>query len=280
MKLLHLKRFHHFFIILCLLALAMTGCQNDKGNKDDNSSESSAAVSDAANDGAKDGDNGNAIILVDHNSGEYDPVIDPANFVSTIDHPYLSLTPGKVWVYEGKSADGETERIEIAVTQDTKTVMGVTTTVVREREWVNGELAEDTFDWFAQDKDGNVWYFGEDSKEIEKGEVVSTKGSWEAGVNGAQPGIIMKADPQMGDAYRQEFFKGEAEDMGQVLGLSDSVSIGLGNYQNCLKIKDWTPLEPDVVEHKFYSKEVGNLILEEKVAGESGRIELVEFKAQ
>jgi hypothetical protein len=124
-----------------------------------------------------------------------------------------------------------------------------------------------------------VWYFGEDSKEIENGAVVSTKGSWEAGVNGAQPGIIMKADPQVGDAYRQEFLKGEAEDMGQVLGLSDSVSIALGNYQNCLKIKDWTPLEPNGAEHKFYSKEIGNLILEKKVAGESGQMELIEFRA-
>lgn len=276
MKLFHLRRFLHLFISLCFLVLAAAGCQNEKENKDANAGESSAE----APEGAGENENTNAIVLVGNNSGEYDPVIDPANFVSTIDHPYMSLTPGKVWVYEGKSEDGEVERIEIEVTPDTKTIMGVAATVVREREWVNGELVEDTFDWFAQDKDGNVWYFGEDSKEIENGEVVSTKGSWEAGVNGAEPGIIMKADPQEGDAYRQEFLKGEAEDMGQVLALNDSVSIGLGNYQNCLKIKDWTPLEPDVVEHKFYSKETGNLILEEKVAGESGRVELVEFKVQ
>jgi hypothetical protein len=276
MKLFHSKHLHHFAMALCLLALAAAGCQSDKGNKDDNRSESSAEISN----GMEQSENANAIVLVDNNNGEYTPAIDPANFVSTIDHPYMNLTPGKVWVYEGKSEDGETERIEIEVTQDTKPVMGVTTTVVREREWVNGELVEDTFDWFAQDKDGNVWYFGEDSKEIANGEVVSTKGSWEAGVNGAMPGIIMKANPEVGDAYRQEFLKGEAEDMGQVLGVSDSVSIGFGSYQNCLKIKDWTPLEPDVVEHKFYSKEVGNLILEEKVAGESGRVELIEMKGE
>jgi hypothetical protein len=159
-------------------------------------------------------------------------------------------------------------------------VLGVTTIVVREREWKNCELAEDTFDWYAQDKDGNVWYFGEDSKEIKQGEVVSTAGSWEAGVNGAKPGIIMKANPQVGDAYRQEFLKGEAEDMGEVLGLNEPVSIGSEDYQSCLKIKDWTPLEPDVVEHKFYSKEVGNLILEKKVAGESGQLELIEIKSE
>ncbi len=275
MKLFHAKRFHYLFIILCLLALATAGCQNDKGNKDNNNSESAAEVSNSVSENG----NENAIILVDHNAGDYNPVIDSVNFVSTIDNPYFTLTPGKVWVYQGKTGDGKTERVEIEVTPDTKTILGVATTVVREREWVDDELVEDTFDWFAQDKEGNVWYFGEDSKEIENGAVVSTNGSWEAGVNGAQPGIIMEGNPQVGDAYRQEFLKGEAEDMGQVLGLSDSVSIALGNYQNCLKIKDWTPLEPNVAEHKFYSKEIGNLILEKKVAGESGQMELIEFRA-
>jgi hypothetical protein len=280
MKLFHSRRLQHFFIILCLLALAVAGCQNKKGNKDDNSSETSAAVSDAANDGAKDGGNENAIILNDGNGSDYNPAIDPADFVSTIDHPYFNLTPGKVWIYEGMNEDGEKERVEIEVTKDTKTVLGVATTVVRERNWKNGELDEDTFDWFAQDKDGNVWYFGEDSKEIENGNAVSTEGSWEAGVNGAKPGIIMKATPQVGDAYRQEYLKGEAEDMGQVLGLSDSVSTSLGDYQNCLKIKEWTPLESDVVEHKFYSKEIGNLVLERKVAGGSGETKLIEMKTE
>jgi hypothetical protein len=158
--------------------------------------------------------------------------------------------------------------------------LGVTTTVVRDRVWEDGELIEDTFDWYAQDNDGNVWYFGEDSKEIEDGKVVSTEGSWEAGVNGAKPGIVMKANPQVGDAYRQEFLKGEAEDMGQVLSIDESVSIGSGSYEKCLQTKDWTPLEPEVVEHKFYCKEVGNVVLEKKVAGESGQIELIEVKPQ
>jgi hypothetical protein len=270
MKPFYLKLFHSSFIILCLLALAIAGCQNDKGSKDNNNSESSVAVSNGANE--------NAIILNDNNGGDYNPGIDPVNFVSTVDNPYFTLTPGKVWVYEGKNEDGEKERVEIEVTQETRTVLGVATTVVRERNWKDGELVEDTFDWYAQDKAGNVWYFGEDSKEIEKDKVVSTEGSWEAGVNGAKPGIIMKANPEVGDAYRQEFRKGEAEDMGQVLSQDDSVRIGLGSYQNCLRIKDWTPFEPNVVEHKFYSKEAGNVILEKKVAGGSGQIELIEIK--
>ncbi len=270
MKSFHFKLFHSSFITLCLLALNIAGCQNAKENKDDNSMENSVAASNGAN--------ANAIILNDNNGDDYSPAIDSANFVSTIDHPYLTLKPGRVWVYEGKNEDGENERVEIEVTQETRAVMGVTTTVVRERNWKDGELVEDTFDWFAQDNAGNVWYFGEDSKEIEKGQVVSAEGSWEAGVNGAKPGIIMKADPQVGDTYRQEFLKGEAEDMGQVFSKDDSVSIGLGSYQNCLRIKDWTPLEPNVVEHKFYSKETGNVILEKKVAGGSGQIELIEIK--
>jgi hypothetical protein len=272
------RLFYPTFLVLffCLLTLATAGCQKDKGEDGTNSSESSAETSN----GVSENDDENSIVLNDNNGGDYNPVIDPANFVSTIDHPYFTLTPGRVWVYEGKNEDGETERVEIEVTHDTKMVLGVTTIVVREREWKNGELAEDTFDWYAQDKDGNVWYFGEDSKEIKQGEVVSTAGSWEAGVNGAKPGIIMKANPQVGDAYRQEFLKGEAEDMGEVLGLNEPVSIGSEDYQSCLKIKDWTPLEPDVVEHKFYSKEVGNLILEKKVAGESGQLELIEIKSE
>jgi hypothetical protein len=149
MKPFHGKLFHSAFLILCLLALATAGCQNDKGNKDDNNSESPAEVSQ----GASENDNANAIILVDHNAGEYNPVIDSVNFVSTIDNPYFTLTPGKVWIYEGKTEDGKTEKIEIEVTPDTKTILGVATTVVREREWMNGELVEDTFDWFAQDKE-------------------------------------------------------------------------------------------------------------------------------
>ncbi len=273
MKPFQMKLFH-VLIIVCFFTLAIAGCQKDQGKESDNGSASSVALSDTTN------HEGHAIILDDKNGGDYNPVIDPENFAGTIDNPFLTLTPGRVWVYEGKNEDGETERVEIEVTPDTKMVLGVANTVVREREWVDGELVEDTLDWFVQDKDGNVWYFGEDSKEIENGEVVSTAGSWEAGVNGAKPGIIMKANPQIGDAYRQEFLKGEAEDMGKVLGTNEAVTIGLGNYQNCLQTQDWTPLDPEVVEHKFYSKEIGNLILEKKAAGGSGQMELIKMKAE
>lgn len=269
------KLFFDLSITLCLFLLAMAGCNNEKGNGD-NGSASASAASDAANNE----DNKKTIVLNDNNGEAYNPVIDPVNFVSVIDNPYFTLTPGRVWVYEGTNTDEEKERVEIEVTPDTKTVMGIAMTVVRERCWENGELVEDTFDWYAQDKDGNVWYFGEDSKDIDEGKVVSTNGSWEAGVNGAKPGVIMKGHPQVGDAYRQEFLKGEAEDMGEVLGLSEAVNIGLGNYKNCVKIKDWNPLEPHIVEHKFYSQEAGNLVLEMKATGKPGKVELIEFKTQ
>ncbi|KAA0230990.1 hypothetical protein EDS67_04585 [candidate division KSB1 bacterium] len=258
-----------FCFISGFLALSLAGCQKNQ---------ESAEEKDGA-DATASAHNGSYEIVINDNNGEdYNPVIDPANFVAAIDNPYFNLTPGRVWVYEGKDEDGKTERVEVEVTNETKTILGVNTTVVHAREWVEGELVEDTFDWFAQDKDGNVWYFGEDSKEIEDGEVVNTNGSWEAGVNGAKPGIVMKANPQVNEAYRQEFLPGEAVDMGQVLSLNESVTIGLGTYADCLQTKDWTPLEPEVVEHKFYSKDVGNAILEKKVAGEAGQLELVEMR--
>lgn len=269
-----MNRSRYTLLVTCLLALAHAGCQNEGRNDPAREIENPAAKSAAASASSE----AVAITLADNDGADYTPTIDAANFVVTIDHPFLTLAPGRIWIYEGQSEDGETERIEIEVTNEKKTILGVATTVVREREWENGELVEDTYDWFAQDIQGNVWYFGEDSKEIENGEVASTAGSWEAGVNGAKPGLVMKAQPQPGDRYRQEFLKGEAEDMGEVLSLDDSVTIGLGTFSGCLCIKDWSPLEPEVVEHKFYSRAVGNLILEKKVAGETGRMELREMK--
>lgn len=249
---------YSYLSVILILSIAIIGCQSNKGN--DNSA--------------------NAIVLNDNNGLDYQPAIDPANFVGRIDNPYYTLTPGRVWIYEGKNKAGKIERVEVEVTHDTKTILGVTATVVRDRVWKDGKLVEDTFDWFAQDKEGNVWYLGEDSKEIKDDQVVSTAGSWEAGVNGAMPGIIMKANPQVGDAHRMEFLKGQAEDMVQVLSTNESVDIGLGRYENCLMLKEWAPLKPELVEHKYYSKEVGNVIVEMKVAGGSGKIELIEMKTQ
>lgn len=167
------------------------------------------------------------------------------------------------------------ERIEVTVTEERRDVMGVSTLVVRDTEYVEGELVEDTYDWFAQDRDGNAWYFGEDTAEYD-GEVVTTEGSWEAGVDGALPGIVMLADPSVGDAYRQKYYAGEAEDMGEVLEVGATHSIGLGDCTDVLVTEDWTPLEPEVVENKYYAPGVG-MIAEEKSAGGTGSAELAEY---
>ncbi|SIN67464.1 Copper amine oxidase N-terminal domain-containing protein [Peptoclostridium litorale DSM 5388] len=204
--------------------------------------------------------------------------VEPENFVKTIDNPYFPLIPGTTFVYEGE-ADGQLEHVEVYVTNEKREVMGITCTVVRDRVWVDDELEEDTYDWFAQDINGNVWYFGEDSKEIDEGKVISTKGSWEAGVDGAQPGIAMKADPKEGDAYRQEYYKGEAEDMAEVISLDESLEVEYGKYDDVLRTKEWTPLEPGVVESKYYAKGVG-MILEEVIEGGEGSLELIEIKTQ
>jgi hypothetical protein len=164
----------------------------------------------------------------------YHPVIDPADFTSIIDNPYFPLTPGTTYVYEGDAGNGF-EHIEMTVRDETKEIVGVQCAVVEDTVTIDGEVAEVTLDWYAQDKEGNVWYFGEDSKEYENGKVTSTQGSWEAGVDGAEPGIIMKAQPSVGEEYRQEYYAGEAEDMARVESLSESASVPTGSYTDCLK---------------------------------------------
>lgn len=150
---------------------------------------------------------------------EYNPVIDPSDFSLVVNNPYFTLTPGTTYRYRTKGEGFEVNEVAVVtVTDQTKKVMGVTTRVVWDRVWLNGNLIEETYDWYAQDKKGNVWYFGEDSTEYGKN-WSSKSGSWEAGVDGAKPGIVMQSDPHPGQPYRQEYRKGKAEDMGQVLSL-------------------------------------------------------------
>jgi hypothetical protein len=137
--------------------------------------------------------------------------------------------------------------------------MGVECVVVDDRAWEGGKLIEKTYDWFAQDNKGTVWYFGEDTKEYENGKVVSTKGSWEAGVDGAKPGIIMPADPKVGQSYHQEYYPGEAMDMARVLSLNESVTVPYGSFDHALETKEWTPLQPVFFEKKYYVRGVGPL---------------------
>jgi hypothetical protein len=208
-------------------------------------------------------------------TGLYDPTIDPTAFGSTVDNPFFPLRPGMRWDYRTQTEDG-VETTVVVVTAKTRTIMGVPCVEVRDTVRLDGEVIEDTLDWYAQQRDGTVWYFGEDTKEYEDGKVVTTAGSWEAGVKGAQPGIIMPATPTVGDRYRQEFYRGHAEDIGEVLTLAESARVPTGSYTSVLKTKDTTPLEPDVLEHKYYARGVGP-VLTIDVAGGGSRDELVRF---
>jgi hypothetical protein len=198
----------------------------------------------------------------------YDPVIDPLNFVDTIDNPLFPLTPGTTFVYEGQTAAGF-EHNEVYVTHNTKVILGVTCVEVQDTVKIDDILTEDTLDWYAQDKDGNVWYFGEASSDLVEGLVVSVEGSWTGGVEGAKPGIIMKAAPAVGDFYRQEFSLGTAEDMAEVIGLNESVNVPYGSFDHCLKTAETSPLEPDALENKFYCKDIGNVLTNDITAGET-----------
>jgi len=215
--------------------------------------------------------------MIVKNEPIYDPKIVPSDFISEINNKFLTLTPGTTLFYETQTAEG-LERNKVSVIDEKRTVMGVETTVIWDRVWLNDKLIEDTKDWFAQDVKGNVWYFGEDSKDLKSGQLDSTKGSWEAGVDGAKPGIVMKASPQIGDSYRQEYYAGKAEDMGEVVSLDETVSVAYGTFSGCLKTKDWSPLEANVIEFKYYCPQVSNLVLEEESDG--GKAELVDVVSE
>jgi hypothetical protein len=201
----------------------------------------------------------------------YQPSIDPATFTTTIDAPFLPLTPGTTLRYEGGS-----EQIEVTTTGATRMVMGVATLVVHDRVREDGKITEDTEDWYAQDAAGNVWYFGEDTAECENGAITNRDGAWEAGVDGAQPGVAMLADARVGDHYRQEYLPGKAEDQARVLRLGDSVTVPAGSFSDVLVTEDFTPLEPDLLEDKLYAPGVG-VVEEREVKGGSGVVKLTEI---
>ena len=209
-----------------------------------------------------------ATLLADNN-------INPQDFSTTIDNPFFPLVPNTTYVYVG-TTEGSAARDEFAVTRRTKVIASVTCREVRDRAYVDGVLVEDTLDWFAQNKDGTVWYFGEDTKELDaNGNVISTEGSWQAGVNGAQPGIIMEAYPRVGDPpYRQEFLAGVAEDMATVLALNKTVNVPFGSFKDCLETEEFTQLEPGTIDHKFYARGVG-LVQSLALKGGRERLELV-----
>ena len=190
----------------------------------------------------------------------WDPEISPANFSTTIDNPYYPLKPGTTFVYQAHTVDGLVKNF-VAVTHKTKVIAGVICVEVHDTVYLNGKLTEDTLDWFAQDRLGNVWYFGEDSQELTNGRVSSLGGSWTAGVDGAEAGIVMEAHPKVGDAYRQELLLNEAEDFAQVVSLEERVKVPFGSFDDCLKTKETSGVEPDAIEFKFYAAGVGLLYI-------------------
>lgn len=200
----------------------------------------------------------------------YDPPIDPANFVKRIDNPLLPMTPGDVRVYK----DGDAT-VTVTVTDRTIELLGVTCMIVRDVNKIGNKIEEDTFDYYAQDRDGNVWYFGEDTISYDKG-IASTEGSWRAGLNGARPGIVMSGDPKLGKTFRQEFLLAVAEDLAKTDSKGNEVTVPFGTFSKTLKTLEFTPLEPEVDEAKYYARGVGLVLAVNRVTGE--REELVSFE--
>lgn len=207
--------------------------------------------------------------------GSESVTLDPADFTSEIDNPYWPMQAGSRWIYRETDGEGKVQRVEVTVTGETKLIAGIEARVVHDVVTEDGQLVEDTFDWYAQDRDGNVWYLGEATEEYEDGTVVTTAGSWETGVDGAQAGILVPAHPEVGTTYRQEYYAGEAEDAAEVLSLDERAEVPFGTFDGVLLTKDFTPLDPGVLEYKLYAKGVGP-VLAIGVSGGSGREELVE----
>ena len=207
----------------------------------------------------------------------YAPAFDPRSMSATIDNPSLPLVPGTEFHFAGTGTSrGETTIV--TVTNETRSILGVRARVVRDRVFRGDTLVEDTYDWYAQDTAGNVWYLGEDTKEYKNGRLVGTEGSWEAGVRGAKAGIAMPANPSahIGELYNQEQLKGVAEDRGVVIAVHASITVPAGTYRDCVETEDTTPLEPAVRERKFYCRGVG--VVRERESAKAGS-DLVEVKA-
>ena len=206
---------------------------------------------------------------------DYKPVIDPASFSANVDNPLFPLTPGTTLVYTG-TKDGKQALDLTTTTLRTAVIGGVKTRVVEDRLYLNNVLEERTSDYYAQDRCGNVWYFGEDTATLdEHGNVVSTEGSFHAGVDGAQPGVFMEAHPTVGRRFRQEWYAGHAEDMFAVVSLSSPVTVPAGSFPHALRTKESTALEPDVLDNKYYVEGIGE-VKEVAVKGPLERLELVE----
>jgi hypothetical protein len=205
--------------------------------------------------------------------------LDPARFSADIDNPYWPMAPGARWVYRETDSSGAVQKVVVTVTDRTRRIAnGVEARVVHDLVTEGGQTVEDTYDWYAQDADGNVWYLGEDTTEFEDGRPVSHEGAWEAGVDGAQAGVVMPARPVVGLEYRQEFLAGEAEDRARVLSLDEQAEVPFGHFTGVLLTKDHTPVEPKVLEYKLYARGVGPVLVLSPSGSGGGREELLSFE--
>ena len=207
--------------------------------------------------------------------GNEQATLDPAKFSTQIDNPYWPMKPGTRWTFRETDASGKVFTVVVVVTDRTKTIAnGVKARVVRDTAYRGKEIVEDTFDWYAQDSYGAIWYLGEDTAEFKHGKIVSRAGSFEAGVRGAQAGVLLPGQPRVGLAYREEYLRGEAEDNGKILSLHEQADTRYKHFTNMLLIKDTSTIEPDVVEYKFYARGFG-AVLTIDISGGSGREELI-----
>ena len=208
-------------------------------------------------------------------SGTRPVKLDPADFTTKIDNPYWPISPGSHWVYR-EVEDGEVHRDDVTVTNRTKLLGGIEARVVHDRVSQNGETLENTDDYYAQDSKGNLWYLGEDTAEYENGKLKTTEGTWAYGTDGAQPGVIVPADPKQGMKYREEYYKGHAEDAAEILSVGSQVQVPFGRFQGAVLTRNYSAIEPTVEEMKLYAKGVGP-VMELLVSGGSGRTELLSF---
>jgi hypothetical protein len=203
--------------------------------------------------------------------------MNPADFTTEIDHPYWPMKPGSRWIFRETDAEGSVSRVVVTVLDKTKTIMGIEARIIHDQVSEKGEVKEDTFDWYAQDGVGNLWYLGEDTTEYENGKPKTREGSWEAGVDGALAGIILPAHPQVGMTYREEYYKGHAEDGAQIQGVDALAKVPYGRFEHGIQTRNFSGIEPNVIEEKIYAKGVG-VVLEITVSGGSDRTELVSYR--
>lgn len=224
------------------------------------------------------GDDGAAAPAGGLPQGSEPVTLDPATFTADVDNRYWPMKPGTRWTYRELDERGKEVTVVVTATSRTKRIAnGVTARIVRDTVTEDGELVEDTFDWYAQDGAGNVWYLGEDTAEFENGAIKTRAGSFEAGVDGALAGIAMPASPVDGMRYRQEYYEGEAEDNGEVLSVDEQAEVPAGHFDRVLLTKDTIAIEPDVLEYKLYAPNVGPVLVF-GVSGGGGREELVRIE--